>query len=232
MSRRWLIISSRICPRRARSCSGATCPERIARCTSCSSCCRVMGSPLTLATWSPPPPNSPTRDSTPNSAMVTTTAPMMILAPQLWERLRILCSMQASVTDCWLAVPAHYTVATRHGPLVKLHTWPDRQPIKKAIIEKSASPSDAPLVIATSNLRHGAGYATTVDSVDGILEGLARLERRHLGGADLDRLASLRVTAGTSSTLLNRKSTKADERHGIPLLEALGNALDHGIQRA
>src|SRR5690606_12872711 len=68
--------------------------------------------------------------------------------------------------------------------------------------------------------------------VDGVFQSLASFEARDLGSSDLDRLASLRVAAGTSGTLFNGESTEANQHHGITSLQSASDGFDHCVQRA
>lgn len=67
-------------------------------------------------------------------------------------------------------------------------------------------------------------------SVDSVLQCLASLEARDLGGADFNRLTSLRVATGTGSTLLDGESAKTNQNNRITLFQSTGNGLDDGVQ--
>lgn len=67
-------------------------------------------------------------------------------------------------------------------------------------------------------------------SVDSVLQCLASLEARDLGGADLDRLTSLRVATGASSALFDGEGTKTNQNNRITCFQSTGNGLDDGVQ--
>lgn len=73
--------------------------------------------------------------------------------------------------------------------------------------------------------------ACTRQSVDGVLQALASLEARHLGGSNLDFLASLRIATGTLGALFHQESTKANQGDLIACLERIGDGLNGGVQR-
>src|SRR5690606_10182562 len=67
--------------------------------------------------------------------------------------------------------------------------------------------------------------------VDGVFESLASLEAWNLGSFDLDRLASLRVTASARGTVFYREGTEAYQDHGITSFQSTSDGFDHSVQR-
>lgn len=67
--------------------------------------------------------------------------------------------------------------------------------------------------------------------VDSVFQGFTSFETWDLGSSDLDRLASLRVTAGTSSALFDGESTEANQHHRVTGLQSASNGFDYCVQR-
>src|SRR5690606_36704878 len=65
-----------------------------------------------------------------------------------------------------------------------------------------------------------------------ILERLASLEHRIVGGRDLERLLGARVQVGPRGPRLDREGTEADQVHRIAALEGRGDGVDHRVERA
>src|SRR5699024_2989088 len=65
-----------------------------------------------------------------------------------------------------------------------------------------------------------------------IFQGLASLERRCLAGSDLDGLARLWIVARARGTLTHHEAAETNKRDLIALLQGVGNATKHGINRA
>ena len=66
-------------------------------------------------------------------------------------------------------------------------------------------------------------------SVDGVFQSLSSLELRLLGRGDLDLLAGTRVAAFRGGPLAYQEGAEADQADFITLLQAVGNALEDGI---
>ena len=69
------------------------------------------------------------------------------------------------------------------------------------------------------------------DLVDRVLQRLASLEARLLGGRDFQRLASLRVAACTSRTVGDREGTETYQNHGVTGLQGTSDGFDDCVQR-
>ena len=69
-------------------------------------------------------------------------------------------------------------------------------------------------------------------SVERVLECLARLESRHLGGGNVNGGPGLWVAPGARRPIADRKCSEADQRHGVRLLQGVGNGIERGIECA
>src|SRR5690606_38401636 len=67
-------------------------------------------------------------------------------------------------------------------------------------------------------------------SVDSVLQCLASLEARDLGGADFNRLTSLRVATGTRSTLHDSESSNTCQNNNITLIQSTPDGLENGVE--
>src|SRR5690606_9224563 len=65
-----------------------------------------------------------------------------------------------------------------------------------------------------------------------VLQRLASLEGRIVGGSDRDGVTGLRVAAGTGGALAHLEGTEANQRHRVALLQRLGDRADHRIHGA
>src|SRR5690606_40331050 len=68
-------------------------------------------------------------------------------------------------------------------------------------------------------------------SVDGVFQGLAGTELRHLGLLDLDRFARARVAARASGARRNGERAEAHQRDRTALLERGLDSTDQGVKR-
>jgi hypothetical protein len=67
--------------------------------------------------------------------------------------------------------------------------------------------------------------------VNGVFQGLASFEAWDLGSSDADWIASLWVTASTSSTLFNRESTETNQYYGITGFQSASDGFNYCVQR-
>src|SRR5690606_37433998 len=69
-------------------------------------------------------------------------------------------------------------------------------------------------------------------SVYGIPQRLASLEPRNVAGRDLDRVARLRVAPLTCRPVLHAERAEPDDRDLLPLLQRIGDGVDHRVDGA